>query len=209
MCFSIWDEESSRPVDRIVEVQLERIGTRLLEQGRIGQPPVHADTVQGRDDRNRHGCLDFPNLLDVFVWSQGKFLRHMEFRAVRGRPGQRVIQMREPTRNDLGDLFFEQRVHTDGRAAPVFEPPDVVEVPGERRRTKDEGMRQLQPQIRSRQRRLRGTYCHTLLHSLCLALRPNASSSACIGTQWLPGVAMPSHREHLGSQAFEGFPQGE
>src|SRR5262249_1320999 len=105
-----------------VDVQLERIRARLLNQLRKLQPRFSRDSVQRTDDRNRDRALQTTNLLQIFIRTMGvaprlRKIRHDGSKAILER-----IHVVDPARLLRRDLLFKQRVQHDGGTAGVFEP---------------------------------------------------------------------------------------
>jgi hypothetical protein len=104
----------------LVHVELERIRARRLDQLGMAQPAPRRDPIERRHDRNLHGGLETPDLLQVVVGSHGE---RFALGDERQRFGERLRMIVGVTvRGELfqGDLLFEQRAHDDGGRAGVF-----------------------------------------------------------------------------------------
>jgi hypothetical protein len=122
----------------VIDVQLEGIGTRLLEKPRVRDPAAGGDPVQGGDDGNADRRLHEPQVLEVLVGSE------REQRLGREAPGlgeRLAVALRVEEGIDLltGDLLLVQRSKDEHGGARVLELPHPVEIVAERPGTDDQG----------------------------------------------------------------------
>jgi hypothetical protein len=137
--------------DHLVHVQLECVGAGLLDQFGKSQPRFGGRPVQGRDHRNLDGALDLAHVLEILVRTERVLLRFGEIREDGRKLAIERVQMMNPPGRRLGDLLLEQRVKDNGGAPRVLEPPDGVQVIGERRGAGHEWIRQCETEIRCRE----------------------------------------------------------
>ncbi len=53
-----------------VDVQLQHIGSSFLDQAGVLDPTANRDTIQAADDRDPHGCLTAPHVVEVTMAGQ-------------------------------------------------------------------------------------------------------------------------------------------
>src|SRR6202022_1213860 len=113
----------------VIDVELQRVSARLLDQTRVFDPPSGRDAIQTGNDGNTRPCLGTPQMLEVFIRRQPEVVR---LGVVAGRlPVATVGTYVQIAIQDVAfelDLFLEQRVQDDGRGAGVFHPANGVEI---------------------------------------------------------------------------------
>ena len=134
-----------------MDVQLERIGPRLLDGGRVVTPGTRPCPVQGRDDRDAHRGLHTREVREVLLRAHHEPIRAREVAEGFSERLPMAVEMQEPTDLLAGDLLGEQRAQHDGGGARILEAPHRVEVVRERRGARHQGVCELQTQVRGRQ----------------------------------------------------------
>ena len=127
---------------QIVDVELQRVRPRLLEQTGVGQPAAHVAPVERGDDRHRDGRLDAAQLLQILVRAEREVRPGAaDTTAPRRYDSAGLVDVRRVRQLFVDQLLLEQRVHDDRRRAGVFELPDGVQVVDQRRCAGHERMR--------------------------------------------------------------------
>ena len=136
---------------QVVDVQLQRLGTGLLDLHSVVGPTLRAGGVETADDRDRRGFAAAANQVQVLVRPH---VVAAELRKVAQGLAETLatgFQEMGAGRGLLVYLFLENRKQHDGRRAVILQTPDPVEIAGQRRGGGDDGMLQLQPKIASGQ----------------------------------------------------------
>ncbi len=178
--------------DDFVHVELECIGSCLLDRLGELQPGFLRAPIEGGDDGNAHGLLGPMNVLGVLVGPKrvlagirevGKHLG--ELPVVHAESGDTLVLCE-------GDLFLEQGVQHDRRASSVLEALDPLDAVAERGGAGNEGMGETHPQIRcfSQHARLTSRRTARLLQGAAVA-RLNRSAVTATETARGTSTARP------------------
>jgi len=135
----------------IVDVELEGVRAGLRDQARVLDPRLGRRPVERCDDGDRDRGLDPLDLLQVFG---GPEREEGGFGQIRQRLGVRLARgLVRVVRGELvpHDLLLEERPQDDRGGAGVLEAANGVEVVGERRRTRHEGVRKVEPEVGRRE----------------------------------------------------------
>ena len=135
----------------LVEVQLERVGARLLDQAGVFDPAAERGAVETRDHRDAQTPLGRGDPLQIRVRTH---LVTLEIGQVVERFGEdtgarleRVVDRERIAR----ELFLEERGQHHRGHAGIFESPQAVERAGERRRRGDQRRAQHETEVMTRQ----------------------------------------------------------
>jgi hypothetical protein len=108
------------------DVQLERVGPRLLHELRVVGPPAGRRAVERGDDGDADRLLDALDLFEVAVRTEREFVRRRQISRGLGERvfmGVHVLHLRARLQ---GDLLLEERVHDDGRRTRILEAAHAV-----------------------------------------------------------------------------------
>ncbi len=131
----------------VVDVQLERVGARLLHEPGVARPAAGRSAVEAGDHRDVDRLLRLSDRLQIGIrvelegdglWEVGERLG-----VALGTIGQVVIELQAL----LSDLLLEERRHHDRRRAGIFELLDAIRRARQRRGGRDNRVLQGQAQV--------------------------------------------------------------
>src|ERR1019366_907427 len=112
----------------VEDVQLQRVGARLLHELGVADPSARRAAIEAGDDRNAYGGFALAQQFQIAIGADMIILHVRQIGGGFGVAVDAVLQRAVYVFALRLDLFFKQRIHHDGRGPGVFQTVKVLQL---------------------------------------------------------------------------------